>query len=819
MKKKLKNLRQINYIYHTFLKRDVNSKKILFESFHGKSLSGDPYAMLLECLNNKELKHFKFIVVINEKENIVNPIIRKDRRVKFVKMKTKSYLYNLATAKYLVNSVTFPPYFIKREEQVYINTWHGTPFKTLGKDMNNVYGTEANIISNFLKSDFMIHASNYTQRKIELSHNLLQWEGTSLLSAPRFDLYKENDYIENYLINELNITFEKEIILFSPTWSGNLKSINKDYSTVIKDYHKLKIDNPDKDVLLKVHSLVYSRMSEEERAFVIDDKYDIIELMFYTDILITDYSSSFFDFMITGKPIIHYMPNYYEYKYDRGLYLQVHDLPGDVAFSYKQLNALLNNSPKANYSNSYARFINPNIGTEELVKRVINCDKSSVESDEKKKVLIYGGGFANNGITSSLINLSKNFDYNKFELFIVEKHNVNGDTKNNLMELDPRANILYRRGNLVTGTRQSKAYKEFLETGIILEKDEQKIKKMFEQEHKRIFGDMTFDVYIDFSGYVNFWTAFMAFSNQKPKYIYQHNDMYSEFYKVVNGERVHLEKLTAVFGLYKYFNKVIAVSEEIMELNYLNLQEFYEQEQIAYMPNFLNPDDIYEKIVAIDDLEINAIRKIRNKYNVDIIKKKYQSTRKLFENVGLDSAIIANETITKPIYCGYFGRVSPEKGQLNLINMLPEIVKHIPNIVIVIVGDGQELKACKRRVEELKISKHVVFTGYINNPYPIMEMMDYVLLLSSSEGQPMVLLEAITLGKKVIATDIEGNRSVLKNGYGKLIEFEFEELVEALTGNEYYSYFDARNYNHNLVDMYCALIENGNVGVDLSYEE
>ena len=53
--------------------------------------------------------------------------------VAIIRRNSAGYRRHLATAKYLINNVTFPSYFAARPGQQYLNTWHGTPLKTLGK--------------------------------------------------------------------------------------------------------------------------------------------------------------------------------------------------------------------------------------------------------------------------------------------------------------------------------------------------------------------------------------------------------------------------------------------------------------------------------------------------------------------------------------------------------------------------------------------------------------------------------------------------------------------------------------------------------------
>lgn len=804
----MKRLRNINYIYNKFLKTTkVNKKKILFESFHGKAFIGDPYAMLLSYLDIPKYKDFRFIVIINDIENIPNDKVLNSNRVTFIQTNTKKYLFHLATSKYLINSVSFPPYLVKREEQVYLNTWHGTPYKTLGKDMKNVKGTEANIVSNFLKSDLMIHASDYTCNKIESSHGLHAWNGQSFLSAPRLDLYKENDYIKIYLSEKFGINFDKPIILYCPTWTGNLNKINASQKETIREFNRLKEDNPDKVVLLKVHSLVYSRMSIEEKEFVVDDKFDIIELMYYMDTLITDYSSAFFDFMYTGKKIIHYMPDYTEYKQDRGLYLSDEELPGEIARNYEQLKTIIKTKKGNSYKDSdkYNYFISPEITTSKLIEIMMNY-KAKPSKKVKKDILLYAGGFANNGVTTSLINFSYNFNYDDYNLHIIERRNLNEISTLNLEKVDKRANIIYRSGSLVAGLNELYRYHKFLQNGNISKMDEVEFKKLFKREHKRQFGNMTFDIYIDFSGYVSFWTTFMAFSNENKKFIYQHNDMYREYYKVINNERVHFEKLTCVFGLYKYFDKVIAVSEEVKNENLRNLNKFYTNEQACNIGNYLNIDRLLKSVNGFKEADLILIKKIKKLYdpeeNIEVRKtiacEILEYNIETFENIN---------KISNPIFCGYFGRFSPEKGQVRFLNKFNEILKVIPNLVIIFAGEGPQFEEAKKVVKVYGIEANVIFTGHLQNPYPLMLFVDIILLLSSSEGQPMVLLEALALGKKIIASDIDGNRSVLKSGHGMLIKPTVEEIIRAINNFERTQMFDVNEYHAMLNDAYNKLFE------------
>ena len=76
--------------------------------------------------------------------------------VKFIKFQSVEYREYLATAKYLINNVSFPGYFTKRKEQIFVDTWHGIPLKTIGFDIPAGKVSAGNTVRNFLAADYLI---------------------------------------------------------------------------------------------------------------------------------------------------------------------------------------------------------------------------------------------------------------------------------------------------------------------------------------------------------------------------------------------------------------------------------------------------------------------------------------------------------------------------------------------------------------------------------------------------------------------------------------------------------------------------------------
>lgn len=91
------------------------------------------------------------------------------------------------------------------------------------------------------------------------------------------------------------------------------------------------------------------------------------------------------------------------------------------------------------------------------------------------------------------------------------------------------------------------------------------------------------------------------------------------------------------------------------------------------------------------------------------------------------------------------------------LKAIAEVIhKYKQQLTLHLVGDGPERTYLEKLSIDLNIKNHVIFHGFLTNPLPVMNNMDLVLLTSESEGVPRCLIEAISLGKTVVASDIPG---------------------------------------------------------------
>lgn len=128
------------------------------------------------------------------------------------------------------------------------------------------------------------------------------------------------------------------------------------------------------------------------------------------------------------------------------------------------------------------------------------------------------------------------------------------------------------------------------------------------------------------------------------------------------------------------------------------------------------------------------------------------------------------------------GALSEQKNQALLIKAFSKIVDKI-DAELVILGDGALKDNLKKLIFELELEDKVLMAGFITDPSPWYKQSDLFVLSSSYEGLPMVLLEALTFGLPIVATNCKsGPKEILCNGkYGKLVPVgDVDALAQAM---------------------------------------
>ena len=111
-----------------------------------------------------------------------------------------------------------------------------------------------------------------------------------------------------------------------------------------------------------------------------------------------------------------------------------------------------------------------------------------------------------------------------------------------------------------------------------------------------------------------------------------------------------------------------------------------------------------------------------------------------------------------------FGRLSPEKGQIDLVRAAKKVLERSENIYFLLFGDGKQQVPLQDMITRLNIDKNVILAGFVNNPLDYMNQVDLIVNPSLTEGLPNVILEALALRKPVVATAVGGVPEIIQDG-------------------------------------------------------
>lgn len=348
----------------------VDERVVFFESFQGRNYSCSPKAMFEEMRDSGDYNDYEFIWSfrnVHRPGKILQKLVGSDKgpKISIVKYETFSYYKALAKAKYWVLNSNTRKFLKPTDEQVYIQTWHGTPLKKIGLD---VPGSDLDYAHEGEKFSYMISPSKYCSEKLVSAFGLQGREDIVLETGyPRNDaLFTFDQAKVNSILRELDIPRGKKIILYAPTFRDNKHSEVSGYENASGlDFDKLKeqIGN-EYTILFRAHYFVAKNMDfEKYKDFVIDvsDYEDVNDLYIVSDMLITDYSSVFFDYANLKRPIIFYMYDYEDYKENaRDFYLDQNELPGPITKTQGELVKAIEETrffiPDARYSMFNQKF-------------------------------------------------------------------------------------------------------------------------------------------------------------------------------------------------------------------------------------------------------------------------------------------------------------------------------------------------------------------------------------------------------------------------------------------------------------------------------
>jgi CDP-glycerol glycerophosphotransferase len=782
--------------YARWRRQPVVDNAVLYEAFAGNGMLDNPEAIFRHLLAQPDMAHLEHIWALDDLSEHPDVIqeFADNPRVSFVEVLSPGYLKALATSKYLINNATFPQQLAKRPEQVYVNTWHGVPLKHMGFDVPGGGPLSRNITRNFLNADYLVSANEFMTDTLYRQAHRLQgiFRGAVIEEGhPRIDRQVEavaDPAPVRRLLESRGVKIgDRQIVLFAPTWRGpTFQTPHINASQLIHTVRELQesLDSTRYVVLLKVHQIVYRAVRDRvgDKGFLVPNDVPTNLVLGVTDLLVTDYSSIFFDFVATGRPVVHFVPDLDDYRRGRGLYLAEADLPGPICESapdlVEQVGKALAGPEKSPRSEEAAATYAPK-DDGSVCKRLVDvvfrgADESryTVRRDfgtDKEKLLIYLGAMQSMGITTSALNLLRNIDYDKYDVTAYYVFSRGRDRAKNIALVDPRARVIPRTPMYnATPARIRRETKRLLFGGLPAQLTESHI-QFWSDEWHRMFGHATFDHLIDFSGYGCFSPFLFSVGSAKTKSIWLHSDMYSDMGRETIGERHLEERLTAVFSTYQHFDNLVSVSPELERVNREQLGAYTRPEQFTHAANTIDggrvlhmaglskaearakahgadvhpeqPGASHGTAVIDADNIASTISVLLEHFTPQEIIRETKSRARL----GPESPRGTKTFVT-------VGRLSPEKNHARLIKAFAQVHENHPETRLVILGGGKLEAELQELVQELGLESHVAIAGQVDNPFAIMAECDCFVLSSDYEGQPMTILEARVLGLPVVTT-------------------------------------------------------------------
>lgn len=737
-------------------KLSIQDNLILLEATNGNGINGNIFYIAKE-LNKPEYKNYNvFITVKDETEQSILSDLEAHELTGFhtVKLHSNDYCRILATAKYLFTDATFIPYFTKKDNQIYVNVWHGTPLKHMGKDINEAPYTFGNVLRNFLMADYLLYPNEFTKNVMLSSNNAENlFQNKIILGGyPRNAAFFEKG---SDLKGKLDLN-DYQIFSYLPTWRGS--SIHYSSQKFMANFivHLYELDELLEDnqiVFVNLHIFMSKdiNLSEFKHIRPFPENIETYEFLNICDCLITDYSSVMFDYANTKKPVILYTFDEYDYLRDRGLYLDLEDLPFYKVETIEKLVSCLNNLPKTKYDEflrTYCPFDSSN-AARELIARVFhgvgnnNSTVMELEKPKKENILIYSGELLMNGITSSLFSMLENFDCERYNLFLTFQTSSIANNGAKLLDLPENVSYIPLSGSTNYTKFESIINYLFYKLNIVSNLFRKTLDSIYQREIVRCYWKTKFKTVIHFSGYnrrtINLFQRFTC-----KKIIFVHSNMVNEI-KMRNNQ--HLLTLKSAYGQYDY---VAVVTEGLINAT--------------------------KEICPI----IKDIRVVRNTQN-------YEKTKMLSEKeIEFNYQTVSNFTYqelevlmkAKSEKFVSIGRFSIEKDHAKLISAFEAYWKEQPNSYLIIIGGhGTMFDETMELVDNSIAKGYIILVSTIQNPYAIMKYCDLFLLSSNYEGLPMVFFEADALNIPVISTNIEGPKQFLLENGGIVVENSVEGLL------------------------------------------
>ena len=333
---------------------------VVYTSFRGRQYSDGPRAIHQELVGrDAQLEHFWVVR---------DQACRVPGTATAVRDGSREHYELMARARYFIANDHFPEWFTRRDDQVCVQTWHGTPLKRLGLDMAEMRRATQRYRRRWSRQvanwQYVLSPNRFSTPVLRRSYAI---EGELLeLGYPRTDVLAgaDRDDRSAALRRRLGIPDGKRVVLYAPTY--------RDQAVDRRGRHRLDLQldverlrgavGDDTVILLRKHHRIIDPVPVSPGSFVRDVSSfpDGTELLLAADVLVTDYSSMMVDFACTGRPLLFFTPDLEAYENRiRGLNVDLAEIaPGPLLRTTDELTAALRDldGVRADHAQRYQAF-------------------------------------------------------------------------------------------------------------------------------------------------------------------------------------------------------------------------------------------------------------------------------------------------------------------------------------------------------------------------------------------------------------------------------------------------------------------------------
>ena len=700
---------------------------ILLQAYLAKKIDGNIFYILKYLTSNSRYANYKiYLAVMGRYRKGIQKKLEYSgiSNVNIVTYSSDEHVRLLASAKYLFTDFELPRFFIKKAGQIYTNTWHGTPLKTLGYAKTENKHILGNLQRNFVMSDYLLYPNEFTKSVMLRDFMLENLSDNSYILGgyPRNEIFFD-DASREYVRSEMQLN-EKRVYAYLPTWR---EKISKDIDIINDAYlsfYLWEIDDrltDDEIMYVNIHPLARNAAASLKRGDFkhirsFPDEYETYVFLNIADVLVTDYSSVFFDFACTRRKIVLFPYDKEEYLIQRGMYFSIDELPFPQVFDAESLVKEIRSDKKyddSEFLRKYNGFDNP-LASQRLCDFVVFGENKGLEvkkipDNKKENVLIYGGSLKENGITSSLRALLNNVDLSKRNYYITFREDYVKKNSKQLDTFNDNVNFFAHAPFHNLTVYDHVIFKLFQKGFIHANYYMKKCGKRLEEEFIRAYGNARFDTIIHFSGYGTEPILLYSASNRK-NIIFAMKDMVS----AAKAKKIR-ERTDVLQYAYKHYSKVAAADEKIIS----SISEISKRNNILTVHNQIDHKPILKRRDLAEIDEFAALSP--DEANFENIMRSFALK---FVNIGIPFS---------------------EKGYDNLLKAFDRLISEGKTAYLIIMCENSPNGAyenLRRQIDGMGAKNHIIPILGALNSYSLFKACDYIIMSSYYVGMPAAFFKS-----------------------------------------------------------------------------